>query len=153
MFSPYRLRFGGILLQILGLTLALTEMHTVAALERKYIVVHEKDNRAELRMRSSQTLIVDLVSQPGTGYTWKIFRFDETLWKSNRLDASDIKELVKGHVLRERVQSGLPGSEEEQVFQFVPKMQGSTEIEIRYVRPWEPAVPARAFKLRVELTN
>ncbi|HEY2107834.1 MAG TPA: protease inhibitor I42 family protein [Candidatus Binataceae bacterium] len=98
----------------------------------------EADNGRTMTLASGDTLMVSLASTPGTGFGWRVARVDRKVLKE-----TGTPELIHSP-------NPMPGAPATQRFGFVVSGEGTTRLELEYVRPWERGVPpARTFHLGV----
>lgn len=82
---------------------------------------------------SDSPFYLELPYNPSTGYQWQA-DFDTKILKLNNLS------------YRKQSTKDKTGTEEVQIFEFFPLEKGNTEINLRYVRPWEPDTPPQQTK-------
>lgn len=120
---------------------------------KPYVVIGEKHNGATIKILPSQTILIDLPSQPGTGYRWEVTRTEQSDWKVYRLDPKEVEALSNKGILEHKEHTGTPGSEEIQVFQVKPFSKKESQVTLQYVRPWARENPAQKFTLNIRLTE
>jgi predicted secreted protein len=101
------------------------------------VVVSSAQDGATVALRAGGRLQLRLPAQLGTGYSWAPDPSPGLL----RLDGQRVASPAE---LR-------PGGTETQVLDFTATGAGSETLLLAYRRPWEPAAPARRFRLRVEI--
>jgi predicted secreted protein len=93
----------------------------------------ETDNGASVALTSKSRLMVRLLVQAGTGYSW------------TPKSARSLLRLVKSYV--ETPIHMLPGGTETQVFEFTAVASGRDELELDYRQPWDHGgAPAQVFR-------
>jgi len=98
-------------------------------------VLHKK---TELRLCKGEGLELKLEMRAGTGFTWEIAKNDSAILESRGKPGTEPIGEVK------------PGSAQLQVFRFVAKSAGTSDLELEYKRPFEKDTPpARTYKLSV----
>ncbi len=119
----------------------------------KYVVVGEQQSGTVAKIELSQLLIIQLPAQQGsTGYGWTVTQFDKSLCKLEELSDEQVKQLQDTEVLPKPNDSDLRmGAVEPQIFQLTPLKKGTTQIQLQYVRSWEPKTPAKQFSLTVRI--
>ena len=122
-----------------------------SAAAENYVVVGEPQSGTTAKLELSQLLIVQLPSQPSTGYGWKVTRFDKSLCKVEELTPEQIKQLQDNGTLAKTTESSLLGAVEQQVFQLTPLKKGTTKIQLQYARSWESNPPAKQFSLTARI--
>lgn len=106
----------------------------------RVVTVTEKNTRAALNV--GDTLLVRLVSNPSTGYSWKVAAVDKKL----------LKQI--GDSVMQPGPKALPGAPEHQVFKFRAIAAGATVLRLDYVRPWEKGkTPVNVYKLSVSIVK
>jgi inhibitor of cysteine peptidase len=85
-------------------------------------------------------MIVELLTNPGTGYSWQIIKNDPDKLKS------------LGDSVLKPIEAEAPGASENQVFRFLAQNLGSTMLELHYLRPWERNLPPlKTYKINVQI--
>ena len=108
--------------------------------DQKLLTLREKDDKSEVCLPKSGTLIVRLGVPPGTGFRWHIRQLDRIHLKLLGQPVFEASEEVKA------------GSNEEQVFRFKALTVGASVLELAYRRGWEKdASPAKTFKIAVKI--
>ena len=92
------------------------------------MILSEAQNGAQLALYTGDTLVVRLQEISGGGYRWTLTSVDS--------DALEMKE----HRY-EPARAGVGGAGAS-VWRFTPKHAGSTRLELKKVRPWNPGDPA-----------
>jgi predicted secreted protein len=129
----------------LAFTTALPRSH-----KHQYVIADESSNGTNVKIRSSEVLLIDLPEQPGTGYGWQALKFDRGMWKMDKLDDEEVESLRKSGILpAHALPKGRFGATEWAVFRLKPRKLGTTEIQLVYVRPWQPETPGKSFTLKV----
>jgi inhibitor of cysteine peptidase len=107
----------------------------------KTVRVTMNENGSSITLHRGDVLEVALPASFGTGYSWKIE--NKT---GNVLKASGEPETAPGE------KGNQPGQSETQVFRFVTSGEGTAQLEMHYVRPWEKEEkPTKTFSLKVEV--
>ena len=118
--------------------------------KHQYVVADESSNGTNLKIQFSQLLLIDLPEQPGTGYGWQVLKFDRGMGKLDKLDDEEVESLRKtGTLPAHALPKGRFGATEWAVFRLKPRKLGTTEIQLVYVRPWQPEKPGKSFTLKV----
>ena len=92
------------------------------------LVLTDKDNGKRIELSPSQTVLVKLESQPGTGYAWRV----------SPQDQPKISLLASG---TQQTTAGGPGASEVQYFELKPAANGLTTVQFEYIRVWEKSKP------------
>jgi len=127
--------------QILPLAIASLALITACAADTARTIEVNSGTYAgdTITMRTGDTLLLRLRSNPGTGYTWAR---DEA--------AADAVTLLDSTFAAPATSAvGAPG---EQLFRFLGQNPGSATLALYYARPWEsgnPAVDSVVINLRV----
>jgi inhibitor of cysteine peptidase len=123
---------------VILLAASLVSILAVSRATGNTISVTEADNGRTVTLASGDTLMVSLGSTPGTGFGWKVAKVDRKV----------LKETGKPELIHSP--NPMPGAPATQRFRFVVSGEGTTRLELEYVRPWERGVPpARTFHLGV----
>lgn len=110
-----------------------------------YVILSEDDNKSQVKLLLSQTLLIILPAQLGTGFSWHATRSDVSLGTLEKLDESEIQKLTRERILDLPSEKNLPGGTESQVFRLKPTSKGTSQVELRYIRFREPDKPDRKF--------
>jgi inhibitor of cysteine peptidase len=122
-----------------------------SAAAENYVVVGEQQSGTLAKLTLSQVLIIQLPSQPSTGFGWTVTKFDQSACKVEELTPEQVKLLHDNGTLVKPKDTGLLGAVEHQVFQLTPLSKGTTKIQLWYARPWESRPPAKQFSLTVRI--
>ena len=102
--------------------------------------VNNTNNHSQITIQKDTILIVKLLANPGTGYSWQIIKND----------SDKLKPL--GYPVLEPFKTEAPGASENQVFRFLAQNPGSTGLELHYVRSWERNTPpAETYQIEVQI--
>jgi inhibitor of cysteine peptidase len=100
----------------------------------------EKDNGKRLVLKRNEIIMVNLESNPSTGYSWDLV--DENMDDVVLLIASDYHASSKD--------KNLVGGGGYQIFTFQARSSGSADIILSYRRPWEEETkPLETFRLDI----
>ncbi len=106
-----------------------TQSAPVAAkAEPATLVLTGEDNGRRIELSPSQTVVVKLESQPGTGYAWRL----------SSQDQPKIDLLASG---TQPIGAAKPGASEVQYFELKPAAVGLTTVQFEYSRVWEKSKP------------
>ncbi|TBV08156.1 protease inhibitor I42 family protein [Stutzerimonas kirkiae] len=98
------------------------------------------DKNCPLKLQSGQTLTLDLVSNPSTGYRWKI---EET--------SGDILKSLGPEVFHSS-RKDVVGADGTSTWRFQAIQPGTGRLILSYQRPWENnSEPADLFDCRIEV--
>ncbi|WP_414563298.1 MULTISPECIES: protease inhibitor I42 family protein [unclassified Anabaena] len=104
------------------------------------ITVDDTNHDQQITLEKGNTLIIQLLSNPGIGYGWQIIKND-----------ADKLQPVGDSVL-EPLEEEAPGATENQVFRFLAQDTGFTSVELHYLRPWESNIPPlKTYRLNVQI--
>ena len=104
------------------------------------VTVRDDQNGAKIAVRVGDTIVVRLQEISGGGYRWTLTSVDA--------DTLEMKE--HGY---EPARAGIGGAGAS-VWRFTPKHAGSTRLELKKVRPWNPGDPAgERFAVDVEIDD
>ena len=108
------------------------------------VTIDQSDTNIQLH--PGDKLEVTLPATFGTGYSWKVAKNAEGVLKQ-----CGGPETAQGNQDRNHKESKA-GRTEQQVFQFEASAEGTGQLELDYVRPWEKnAKPAKVFSLTVQV--
>ncbi len=120
---------------------------------KPYVLLQEKDNGASIKITITQTILIEVSRQLGTGYSWRPTQLEESAWRVARLGPHELKLLSDQGILAPGEGDNLPGSAEPQVFRLQPLSKGTSRIEFIYARPWEREKPSKSFGVTVRVTE
>jgi inhibitor of cysteine peptidase len=110
----------------------------VATSSASEVTVTERDDRGNVALASTQTLVVRLSVTLGTGFSWQVVSNNAPILKQS------------GPARIESPERPIPGAVQQQVFRFTPGTKGSTVLELHDMRPWEKGVkPAKTYSVTV----
>ena len=89
------------------------------------VTIGNERNGAKIAVRMGDTIVVRLEENSAGGYRWTLTSVD-----------SDKLEMTEHHYERTRAGVGSAGAS---VWRFTPKHAGRTRLELKKVRPWNPA--------------
>jgi predicted secreted protein len=118
-----------------------------------YVILSVSANETRVSLLLSQTLLIVLPAQMGTGYTWRAVQNADRFGTIEKLDSAEIQKLTKQGILEVASEKNLPGSSERQVFRLKPISNGTTQVELRYIRPWEPDKSERKFVVTLNINS
>ena len=103
------------------------------------VKIGREDNGRQVELSGDKVLVVNLESNPSTGYRWEAIGLDESI-----LRPAGPTEWVPS--------SGLLGAPGTQVLRFYGVAEGETSLNLVYRRPWEKeAQPLDTFTLQVKV--
>ncbi len=103
------------------------------------VIATEDDSGETMTLQMGQALVVQLKSNPSTGYNWEVTDLPSVLEQQGE----EIYEQDPGT-------EGVIGAGGTENFRFLAVEEGSGELRLHYVRPWEDsAVIAEEFVLEV----
>ncbi|ALB43206.1 MULTISPECIES: protease inhibitor I42 family protein [Nostocales] len=109
-------------------------------MSKSEITVNDANNNSQIIIQKGNMMIVELLTNPGTGYSWQIIKNDPD--KLKPLGDSVLKPL----------ETEAPGASENQVFQFLAQNSGSAVLELHYLRPWERNLPPlKTYQINVKI--
>lgn len=103
------------------------------------LIVTEKENGKSLQLTVGQMVVIQLPSNPTTGYQWVL------PW--------DTGPLVGGRQKYTRNEGHMPGAGGTETFKFYAKDTGTVTLTLDYRRPWENDPPARTFTVTVNVAS
>ena len=102
------------------------------------MTVTDQENGKTISLSKGATLIVQLASNPSTGYSWAV-----------KGDSAPLKLVSSDHKQDQSGKIGAPGTQQ---FRFEATASGASTLKLTYHRPWEKGVaPARTFTLHVNV--
>ena len=100
----------------------------------------EEDAGSRIELAVGQALVVELASNPTTGYGWQ--------WSS--VDATVLKPVGEPEFVQAAASQGLVGAGGTEVLRFEAAGPGTTTLELSYARPWEQDVePIQQFTVDI----
>jgi inhibitor of cysteine peptidase len=106
------------------------------------VTATDADDGTAVVVEEGQLLVVQLESQPGTGYTWEMDTLPPTLRQVGEPTFAQPSTLATSN------DGGTPTL---QVFTFQPIQAGTQTLSLVYRRPWEQGVdPIQTFTLEIE---
>ncbi len=100
------------------------------------------DPAKPINIEAGKIIIITLASNKTTGYAWEL---------AKDLDTNVVDFMKTEYIPHETVLVGSGGVE---VWSFRAMGQGQTNIEFKYVRPWEKLVePAKVISFKVNVTE
>ena len=104
------------------------------------ITVNDTNNNSQIIIQKGNIMIVELLTNPGIGYSWQIIQNDPDKLKS------------LGDSVLKPIEAEAPGASENQVFRFSAQNSGSTMLELHYLRPWERNLPPlKTYQINVQI--
>ena len=109
-------------------------------MSKSEITVNDANNHSQIIIQKANMMIVELLTTPGTGYSWQIIKNDPD--KLKPLGDSVLKPL----------ETEVPGASENQVFRFLAQNSGLAVLELHYLRPWERNIPPlKTYQINVQI--
>lgn len=103
------------------------------------IVLNQADNGRTVTLNGSQVLVLNLESNPSTGYSWAVQSMDGGVLQQ----VGDYEWIPSSGLL------GAPGT---QVLRFAGAAEGQTTLTLNYARSWETAIgPQGTFSIQVQV--
>ena len=93
------------------------------------VTLTERDSGKTVEVAVGQKLVVELSSNPTTGYQWNVLG-----------DPVPLK-FVKSDYATDPQAAGRMGAGGTQTLRFAAKSSGKVELKLEYIRPWEKDVP------------
>ena len=108
------------------------------------MLLQAADAGREVQLTGEKLLVIELESNPATGYTWEIAGIDERVLRltDNVFRTPDV----------DRAKTGMPrlGAPQIQVLRFAGLREGQSEVRLVYRRPWEPeSAPLETYAVSV----
>jgi len=96
-------------------------------------------NDKVLILSVGETVEFKFDSQPSTGYSWKSFFAKEEFI------------LISDSIISSKSDAAKVGQVETQAIKMRALLAGETEIEFKYIRPWDDEKPIQTMKVRVSV--
>ena len=90
-------------------------------------------------MKPGDVLVVTLVSNPTTGYSWQVMEIDNAVLIQE--GGPEYKQSPNTE--------GLVGTGSMETFRFETIGAGEVKLELGYMRPWESALPLETFTIQM----
>ena len=104
------------------------------------VVVGEADQGSTVELEVGQVLVVELVSNLTTGYSWQVLE----------VDAAVLAQQGEPEYVEDSQSEGLVGAGGIETFRFEALQAGQTSLSLGYLRPWEENVdPIETFSITV----
>ena len=107
--------------------------------ESQEILITDEDNDGQVELKQGETIILSLVSNPTTGYSWQLMGGDETLLPQ---EGEPVYE-------QDPEAQGLVGGGGTETFRFTAIAEGEVTLQLGYARPWESVPPIETFSIEV----
>ena len=102
--------------------------------------VDDRNQGQQIEVEIGQILVVSLVSNPTTGYSWQVSENDETI----------LAPQGEVNYQADPQSEGLVGSGGTETFRFKAEKSGRVNLELIYHRPWEQDVdPLQVYTIDV----
>ncbi len=102
--------------------------------------IGDADQGSTVELATGQTLVVSLVSNPTTGYSWGIMEVDDAI----------LAQQGEVEYQQDPSSEGLVGAGGTEFFRFSAQKAGETTLSLGYRRPWEADVePIAVFTVQV----
>jgi inhibitor of cysteine peptidase len=101
--------------------------------------ITDANNGEQVTIKAGDVVIVTLVSNPTTGYSWQVMEIDNAILVQ---DGDPEYEQSPGS-------EGLVGAGGTETFHFKAVETGKTTLELGYLRPWESVLPIETFTIQV----
>lgn len=108
------------------------------------ISLDENNDGDEYSLKPGQELILSLEDNPSTGYAWDFSQPYDTKLLEAVSDKIFVSNTPNGNIV---------GQGGRTYWAFKALQPGTTELNLRYARPWESTQPAKTFKLTVKIGN
>lgn len=104
------------------------------------VTLSDSDNGKTVELKKGATLIVQLVSNATTGYSW------------SALSSSSALKLIKSDYKEQQEKAPIAGSPGLQSFEWKAEASGTVRLHLEYRKPWEKNVPAaKSFSITVQI--
>ncbi len=109
--------------------------------QAKTVTITDNENNTQVDLNAGDTLTVNLVSTPGTGYGWAVAQNNAAILKPEAAKTNPS-------------QTNMPGASGTQTFQFSAVKAGGGSLALNYSRPFEKGKePAKRFRVLVVISN
>jgi len=128
-------------IQILSIVILLVSVPMLAgcASESRDLEIGADANGTQVELKSGQTLVVSLASNPSTGYGWHVAEIDESM----------LTQVGETEFVQERADEQLTGSGGTEVLRFESVASGTTILILTYDRAWEDQPPEQTFTVTI----
>ena len=99
----------------------------------------DADNGKQISVNSGDVVILTLVSNPTTGYSWQVMEIDDAILVQD--SDPDYKQSPGSE--------GLVGAGGTETFRFKAVGTGETMLKLGYMRPWESVAPIETFVVQI----
>ena len=96
-------------------------------------------------IRVGDELVIELPSNPSTGFGWEV--------QTPSADDESVLELASSEYIPDEAAGGMSGSGGTEVFRFRATGVGSTTVLLHYVRPWESEPPTDTHSQEVTVVE
>jgi inhibitor of cysteine peptidase len=104
-------------------------------------IQEDQQSDCPLELNNGQTLMINLPSNPTTGFRWMVVK-----------DASRVLQSMGPEVYTNPEDAGMVGSGGKSTWRFKAYQAGQDELLIQYQRPWEQGVaPAKTFACVIQV--
>ena len=110
--------------------------------EKTDLMKLKKKNFSKISVFKGQKFVIDLPSNPTTGYNWHLKKFEHK-------DIESLDKTAEGSYIAP--DSKLMGAPGRQVFEFVAKHAGEAEIKLAYYQEWKPNEIAYKYEVLVNI--
>ncbi len=109
----------------------------------KEVKLDANNNGDQVELKKGQSLIIELASNPTTGYAWQVAELDQSVLQQT--GEAQFKQ-------PDSSEPPLVGAGGVEVFRFEAKGTGQTALKLVYRRAWEEGVePLETFSIQVEV--
>lgn len=117
------------------LPLSLALLAACSQQPKKVVIQEEQQDNCPLQLQRGQSFILNLPSNPSTGFRWEVNQA-----------ASSVLRSLGPEVYTNPEDAGLVGSAGRSTWRFEAYQSGEDQLHLQYRRPWEHGVaPARIF--------
>lgn len=102
-------------------------------------LVTASDNGSEIRLKTGETMVIRLESNPTTGYSWQVLEIDNSVLEQ---DGDSEFKTAPGN-------EGSVGAGGEETIRFKALGPGKITLTLGYMRPWEDLPPLQTFSIQV----
>lgn len=104
------------------------------------VTLSDSDNGKTVELKKGATLIVQLVSNATTGYSW------------SALSSSSALKLIKSDYKEQQQKAPIAGAPGVQTLVWKAEAPGTVRLQLEYRRPWEKNIPAsKSFSVTLQI--
>ena len=103
------------------------------------VPIGEFDNGKSVILKKNQTLVLSLITNPSTGYTWQYLQYP----------SFKVLTEIKHYLVP---QGRNPGSPSMEYWLYIPVNIGATVISLQYSRSWSKIPPLKIYQINIMIS-